>query len=46
MAANVTDRLWEMGDIVDVLEAWEATNWRSGVRDIRFSWTVTETPTW
>jgi hypothetical protein len=24
MAANVTKRLWEIGDIVDVLEAWEA----------------------
>jgi hypothetical protein len=24
MAANVTKRLWEMSDIVDVLEAWEA----------------------
>jgi IS1 family transposase len=24
MAAGVTKRLWEMGDIVDVLEAWEA----------------------
>ena len=24
MAAGVTDRLWEMSDIVDVLEAWEA----------------------
>lgn len=24
MAAGVTDRLWEMGDIVEVLEAWEA----------------------
>ncbi len=23
MAANVTKRLWEMGDIVDVLEAFE-----------------------
>ena len=23
MAANVTNRLWEIGDIVDVLEAWE-----------------------
>jgi IS1 family transposase len=23
MAAKVTDRLWEIGDIVDVLEAWE-----------------------
>jgi hypothetical protein len=26
MAANVTKRLWEIGDIVDVLEAWEAAN--------------------
>ena len=25
MAAKVTERLWEMTDIVDVLEAWEAT---------------------
>ena len=25
MAANVTKRLWEIGDIVDVLEAWENT---------------------
>ena len=24
MAAKVTDRLWEIGDIVNVLEAWEA----------------------
>jgi hypothetical protein len=24
MAAKVTKRLWEIGDIVDVLEAWEA----------------------
>ncbi|RAI43329.1 IS1 family transposase [Rhodoplanes roseus] len=24
MAANVTNRLWEIGDVVDVLEAWEA----------------------
>jgi hypothetical protein len=23
MAAKVTERLWEMSDIVDVLEAWE-----------------------
>jgi hypothetical protein len=23
MATNVTKRLWEIGDIVDVLEAWE-----------------------
>jgi len=26
MAAGVTTRLWEIGDIVDVLEAWEATD--------------------
>jgi hypothetical protein len=25
MAAGVTKRLWEMADIVDVLEAWEKT---------------------
>jgi len=25
MAANVTKHLWEVGDIVDVLEAWENT---------------------
>jgi hypothetical protein len=24
MAANITKRLWEIGDIVDMLEAWEA----------------------
>jgi hypothetical protein len=26
MAAKVTERLWEMSDLVGVLEAWEATN--------------------
>ena len=26
MAAKMTKRLWEIGDIVDVLEAWENTN--------------------
>jgi hypothetical protein len=26
MAAKVTERLWEMGDIVDGLEAWEGAN--------------------
>jgi len=26
MAAGVTKRLWEIGDIVDVLEAWEASS--------------------
>lgn len=25
MAAGVTDKLWEMNDIVEMLEAWEAT---------------------
>jgi hypothetical protein len=25
MAAGVMDRLWEIGDIVKVLEEWEAT---------------------
>jgi hypothetical protein len=25
MAAGVSKRLWEVGDIVDVLEAWEST---------------------
>ena len=26
MAAGVSKRLWEMSDLVDVLEAWEATS--------------------
>jgi len=26
MAAGVTDRLWEIGDVVDVLEAWESAS--------------------
>jgi hypothetical protein len=26
MAARVTDRLWEVADMVSVLEAWEASN--------------------
>jgi hypothetical protein len=26
MAANITKRFWEIGDIVDVLEAWETAN--------------------
>ena len=33
MAANVTKRLWEIGDIVDVLEAWEASNGNNGAND-------------
>ena len=28
MAAGVTKRLWEIGDIVDVPEAWENTTQR------------------
>jgi hypothetical protein len=28
MAAGITKRLWEMSDVVDMLEAWEATNGR------------------
>jgi hypothetical protein len=28
MAAGVTNRLWEIADIVDVLEAWEAARRR------------------
>ena len=26
IAAEVTERLWEIGDTVNVLEAWEAAN--------------------
>jgi hypothetical protein len=29
MAAGITKRLWEMSDVIDMLEAWEATNQRS-----------------
>jgi IS1 family transposase len=29
MAAGVTERLWEMTDVVDMLEAWEATHGRA-----------------
>ena len=32
MAAGVTKRLWEMGDVVDVLEAWEAIQGREKFR--------------
>ena len=28
MATGVTERLWEMSDVVDVLEAWEAVQAR------------------
>jgi hypothetical protein len=28
MAATVTERLWEIGDIVGVLKAWEAAQVR------------------
>ena len=30
MAANVTKRLWEMSDVVDVLDTWEAKAANSG----------------
>jgi hypothetical protein len=33
MAANITRRLWEIGDIVDVLESWEASAAQEGPRD-------------
>ena len=28
MAAGVTERLWEMSDVVEMLEAWEAVQTR------------------
>jgi len=31
MAANVTKRLWEIGDIVVVLEAWEVAQVRRSI---------------
>jgi IS1 family transposase len=31
MAAGVTDRLWEIGDIVSVIEAWEAEQATAGI---------------
>jgi hypothetical protein len=31
MAANVTKRLWEIGDIVGVLEAWEVAQVRRSI---------------
>jgi hypothetical protein len=47
MAADVTKRLWEMGDIVDVLEAWESWFFFKSaldgvVRDFLIESTVTE----
>ena len=32
MAAGVTKRLWEMSNVIDVLEAWEATQERQKYR--------------
>ena len=34
MAAGVTDKLWSIGDIVSVLEAWEAANVRASTPQI------------
>jgi hypothetical protein len=33
MAVGVTKRLWEISDIVDALEAWEAKNARTHIQD-------------
>jgi IS1 family transposase len=35
MAAGVAKRLWEMTDVVEMLEAWEATQVRQERRDLR-----------
>jgi hypothetical protein len=35
MAAGVTKRLWEIGDVVDVLESWEAHTARKGGLHLR-----------
>lgn len=31
MAAGVTDKLWEIGDVVSVIEAWEAEQAVAGI---------------
>jgi hypothetical protein len=36
MAAGVTDRLWEMSDVVDLLEAFEARR-RSALPSAKFT---------
>ena len=33
MAAKVTERLWEIGDIVGVLKAWEAAQVRRSIQE-------------
>ena len=35
MAAGVTDKLWEMGDMVQVIENWEARRAQEDRRDGR-----------
>jgi hypothetical protein len=35
MAAGVTKRLWEIGDVVDVLESWEARTAKKGGLHLR-----------
>jgi hypothetical protein len=39
MAARVTSRLWEIGDILNVLETRENSKWVDGQR-IRRNWTI------
>jgi hypothetical protein len=35
MAAEITDRLWEMTDVIDMLEAWEASSNNENARRVR-----------
>jgi hypothetical protein len=43
MAAGLTDRLWEMKDVVDVLEAGEVAN-RGGLSGYHFYWGMNVLP--
>jgi len=42
MAAGVTERLWEIGDIVDVLEAWERVRAGDVAWALKFNITLKE----
>ena len=42
MAAGVTQRLWEIGDIVDVLEAWERVRAGDVAWALKFNITLKE----